>query len=228
MFGRRINRGSDLTGRRTMAGVGVTILTLAMGVGWTACDDDPAAPGGDDTGTVEAVVTDDPQSASPSAATLVRRSTAPAAVFTGTASGDFRVDISTDGSTWVQLGSLNGISLELQSAIDETSVHGEQTVAAGTYTRVRLVLENAAADLSAGSVIGGITLGADASVSVAGGGQVVIERAVQFQVTASSRTRVVFDLNSEAWITESAVTAGTAAQSEVEASVAAAAFAQVG
>lgn len=213
--------------KRGMMGTGwvrASALGLAIAISTVACsDDDTTGPDGDGEGQIEAIVQDDPNSASPSIAGA-SYSTAAARVFTGTASGNFRVDISADGSTWVQLGSLNGISVALQSSVNETSVHGEQSVPVGTYTRLRLVMSGVSADLAAGSVIGGITLGAAATVMVASGNEVTIEVPIQFQVTADAKTRIEFDLNSENWITESAVTAGTASEASVRSSLAAAVF----
>ena len=199
----------------------LTAVLLVIGCG----DDDPAGPGGDDdqTGRIEAVVTDDPQSSSPAvvggdlAASRVGLRT-----LSGTVEGDFRVSISADGQSWVDLGSLNGITATLQSS-GQSTVHGEQSVAAGTYTRVRLIIDGADAELAAGSQIGGLTLTLDTSVSIGNGGQVVVVRTVpEFTVRAEATTRIAFDLNSEMWLTESAVTLGTAAAADVESQVTAA------
>jgi hypothetical protein len=201
-------------------------LLIALGLPLAACDDDPSGPDG--SGRIEAFVIDDPQSASPSVTDApgdgiaIDRSTTGRAAFTGTAQGDFQASISVDGQTWVDLGSLNGITVDLQTTGQETSVHGEQSVPVGTYAHVRLILDGVNAELSAGSVIGAITLGVDTFVSVNGGGQVVIERTIPpFSIEADADARLVFDLNAEAWLTESALTLGSAAAAEVQANVAA-------
>lgn len=200
-----------------------TAVALAVTGAFVACDDDdPTGPNGDE-GDVEAFVTDDPTSASPSVADRLGLSAAAAAAITGDVSGDARVDISVDGSEWIQLGSMSDIDLALQST-DEVSVNGEASVPAGSYTRVRLVLDGAAADLAAGSDIGGIVLDVDATVTIGDGGEVIIERALQFTVSASVDTRIVFDLNAEQWLTQNAVTTGQATEASVDASVTAAAF----
>jgi hypothetical protein len=99
-------------------------------------------------------------------------------------------------------------------------VHGEQSVPVGTYSRVRLVIDGAAAELTAGSVVGTITLGVDTSVSIAADGQVVIDLAIApFTVEGDTNTRILFDLNSEAWLTESAVAVGTVAEADVVSNV---------
>lgn len=201
-----------------------TAMALVLGGGFVACDDeDPAGPGGDGEGEVEAYVMDDPGSAAPSVADRTALSAASAAVITGSFSGDARVEISIDGTQWVQLGSLSSIDVDLQSSSDEVSVNGEASVPVGAYTMVRLVLDGAAAEVLAGSEIGGIVLAADATVTVGTGGQIIVEKALQFTVADETKTRIAFDLNAEQWITQTAVTAGTAAEASVDASVAASA-----
>ena len=201
------------------------LAALALSSVLLAGCDDAAGPDDDDgVGTIEAFVTDDPQAAVPAilaeAGDVARSTAAAASAFSGSIQGDFQTAISIDGETWVDLGSLNGISLALQSTGNEASVHGQQSVPVGTYTRVRLVMDGVDAELTAGSVIGTITLGVDTSVSIGTGGQVTIELTVApFTIQEETNARVVFDLNSEAWLTETAVTLGTAAESEVAANV---------
>lgn len=201
-----------------------TAIALAVTGAFVACDDDdPTGLDGDD-GDVEAFVVDDPASTSPSVADRVGTNAVAAAVISGFVTGDARVDISLDGTEWIQLSSMSDIDLDLQSSSDQVSVNGETSVPVGSYTMVRLVLDGAAAQVLAGSDIGGLVVGADATVTVGDGGQVIIERQVQFDVSADTDTRIVFDLNSEQWITQTAVTAGQASEASVDASVAAAAF----
>lgn len=201
-----------------------TAIALAVTGAFVACeDDDPTGPDGDD-GDVEAFVIDDPASTSPSVTDRVGTNTVAAAVISGFVTGDARVDISVDGTEWIELGSMSDINLDLQSSTDQASVNGETSVPVGSYTMVRLVLDGAAAQVLAGSDIGGVVVGADATVTVGDGGQITIERQVQFNVSADTDTHIVFDLNSEQWITQTAVTAGQASEASVDASVAAAAF----
>lgn len=195
-------------------------LAIALLVAVAACDEsDPMSPGGDAEGDVAAVIVDDPASAAP---TIVgaRASAATVRPFTGTTSGEFRVEISTDGSTWVSLGSVNQLSVDLQST-DPTMIHASQTVAAGTYTRARLVFEGASTTISAGSTIGTLTLAADAVITIAGGGEVTVERTIQLTVSEDSSSRLIFDLNSESWLSETNVLAGAVTESEVSSSIAA-------
>ena len=208
---------------RRRSWLAATAIALALTGVFAACDDDdPTGPGGDE-GEVEAFVIDDPSSATPSVADRASFSSAAASAITGSVTGEARVDISVDGSEWISLGSMSSIDVDLQST-DEESVHGEVDVPVGSYTRVRLVLDGADVEVLAGSDIGGILLDIDATLSIGDGGQVIIERAVQFDVSVGSEARIVFDLNSEQWITQSAVTTGQVSEASIDASVAAAAF----
>jgi hypothetical protein len=168
-----------------------TLVVLALG----ACGDEGPNEG---AATAEARMTDTPPS----------QTTEPA--YEGPTTTNAMVEISTDGSTWVELGSPNGITMQLQ-ARDSTTVHGEAEVAAGTYTRVRLTLQGAKAKLLAGSRIGTTTLTSDTDIDLGGSdGSIVIEKQVPgFTVTADADTRTVitFDLNSEIWLTAGALTA---------------------
>lgn len=214
-----------MNSRRGTAGARALAALVAVSLPFAGCEDDTSGPeNGDDVGTIEAFVTDDPQSGAPAvlgeAGDVSRSMAAVASAFTGSIQGDFRAAISVDGETWVDLGSLNGISLSLQTTGGETSVHGQQSVSVGTYSRVRLVIDGAQAEIAAGSVIGTITLGVDTSVSIGSAGQVVVDVTVApFTIESGTDARVVFDLNSEAWLTEPAVTLGTASEAEVASNV---------
>ena len=131
--------------------------------------------------------------------------------FSGTVSGNIQVSISSDGSTWVDLGSLNGITIMLQSNADTTNVHGEVSAPAGSYSQVRLTFSNVSAALNAGSVIGNTTLTNSQTVALGGTDQQAeVVKSVNFSVTddATVRTSLQFRLNSGNWLTEAALAAG--------------------
>ena len=131
--------------------------------------------------------------------------------FSGTVSGNIQVSISSDGSTWVDLGSLNGITIVLQSNADTTNVHGEVFVPARSYSWVRLTFSNVSADLEAGSVVGTTTLDNSESVDLGGTDQQAeVVKPLNFSVTDDEtvKTSLVFRLNSEDWLTDAAVSAG--------------------
>ena len=196
-----------------------TAIAVLMPLTLAACSDDGTGPG-DGNGYARAVMMDDPDVTSQHAtAPLLFLSRSGAAAYTGEFTGTAQIAISADGATWIDLGSPAQVTVDAQSSGNETVVHGEATVPAGTYTRIRVTFEGMNIQLDAGSTIGGLTLTAGATIVVGGAdGEVVIEKQVSgFTVAAdaSARTDVVFDLNSEAWVTESAVTGGVVSDAEV-------------
>lgn len=124
------------------------------------------------------------------------------ASFSGTFTSDARVEISTDGEAWVDLGSPARVNVTLQSAGDESTVHAHATVPASTYDRVRLTLEAGRATVDAGATLGGLSLPHALSLRVGSSdAPIVIERQVQsFSIGADTHAHILFQLNSEAWI----------------------------
>lgn len=131
--------------------------------------------------------------------------------------GSMNVAIAAEGGAWVELGPPRQVTVRLQSTQDTAQVHGEAEVPAGTYSRVRIVMQEARANLLAGSVVGGITLSGALSITIGGGSEVVIEKRVSpFRVTADASTEIVTDFNSEAWMTAQTTESRTVSKSEVE------------
>lgn len=188
--------------------------------GLWGCGDDATGP---EAGRAEAFVRDEPgiaMAAIVPARAPAGRAASNSQAFTGTAAGDFQAAISADGSTWHDLGSPNGITVQLQSSTERTTVHGEQGVPAATYARVRLVIRDVEITVNAGSEVDGVTLDADAKLSLAPEDELVIERQVgPVTVTADSGVEISFDLNSEAWVTADAIAGGAVLESQVAASV---------
>lgn len=204
-------------------GAGRRLITLPAIVALFAvggCGGDATGP---ESGLAEAFVQDDPGSVMTAvvpARALSGRATSVLPTLAGSAAGDFQAAISSDGETWIDLGSPNGITVQLQISGEGTSVHGEQDVAVATYTWVRLVIRDVEITVNAGSEVDGVTLDADAKLSLAAGEGLVIEREVgPITVTSDSRIQIAFDLNSEAWLTAEVIAAGTVSESEVAASV---------
>lgn len=209
------------SGARTMMrrALGAAVV-VAVAAGAAACGDD--VPLGLEEGGVEAFVGDEPEGS----AALAPASHALVSSVSGTAAGDFQASISADGETWVDLGSPNGITVQLQTTGERTTVHGRQTVPAGAYSRVRLVLSDVQVTVAAGSEIGGVVLDADATVQVAADEPWTIELQVPpFTVSAEADVEVAFDLNSHAWLTSEAVQTGVASETEVRTAVSASAAA---
>lgn len=204
-----------LHGRTTYARIAIAGLLLAAVA--VACDDET-------TGTSEARVTaevhdDDRDARAASIASLLPLQASSS--YDGTVSGDARVEVSADGETWAQLEDASEIDVELQAADGEAVVHADASVPLESFTRARLVLDGADATLEAGSTVGGITLESGTTLSLGGSGRVVVETQLEESLDASAGTDATlsFDLNSEAWITETAVEAGTVAESAIQGAV---------
>jgi hypothetical protein len=187
----------------------------------SACgDDDPVSPG--TVGRAQAIVRDDPdRAAALVAAATIGEAPFAAPAYSGSFTSNTNVAISADGQTWVDLGSPNGITIKLHSR-DSTTVHGEVDVPVGTYAHVRVTLRTAQARIAAGGSVGGITLATELSLTLGGSdAQVVVQKQVQpFQVSAGSRTAIVFELNSEAWATAQNAQDRMVDDAEVQASAA--------
>jgi len=179
------------------------LVVLAAALTWTACGNDEGPTG---SGRVQDVVFDPETS-----------------TFTGELTGQVQVSISPDGSTWLDLGSLNGVTIGLQSDSDSTSVHGEQTAPADQYTRVRLIFQGVTAELPAGTTVGTTTLTADESIDIGGSDQRVeiVKQVSGFQVLADTTVRrtILFDLRSALWITEVSLAAGVVEDAVIQGAV---------
>lgn len=197
----------------------VLIAVCGISVALVGCDDEGGVTA-TDRGEVSAAMTDDPSSTSGSvaqASLLDLLDLQSSGSYSGTMSADARVEVRTQAGAWVDLGTVSGADLQMQSEGGNVEIANATGVGAGSYTAVRLTLENATTTVEAGSSIGGVVL--DASIDIAVGGEddrVVIEKAIDLQVDADTRTTVVFDLDSEAWIDQATVDAGAASDSEVQ------------
>lgn len=178
----------------------IVIVVIASLSG--ACDS-PTGPSGDTR--VNAFVRDSPGSQP----------------VTGTLAGNFQAAI--EGNGWANLGSLNGITVTLQSASASTTVHGDQSVAPGSYTRVRLILQGVTARVARGSVIGGSALANDATITLGGSdgrAELIVDVATfQVEADASIRRVVEFDMRSPLWLTASAVQAGRVEDAALQAAI---------
>lgn len=171
--------------RATVAWVVLCALSVS------ACGDSPSGP---TSGTrVEAVIQDSP---------------AQTATVTGTVAGNISASL-WNGSRWIEVGSPNGITFPLQIAGRTTTIHGEASVASGSYSRVRLVFQGVSARVAMGSVVGGTTVTSETTIILGGSDErVEIDVPVStFSVEADANVRrlIVFDLRSQQWLTVAAV-----------------------
>lgn len=178
------------------------LVGTAFGLG--GCEDPVASA----VGRAEGIISDSP-TATP---TIV-----------GSLAGNGVVSLSEDGVDWVNLGSPNGVTVQLQSAAGATSAHGEQDAPLGPFSRVRLVLDGVTARIKAGSVIGAVTLAADVDLAVGGPdhrAEVVVALPPFTVPTDPGMQRtVVFELRSAQWLTASALQAGAVSDAAIQAAI---------
>lgn len=191
----------------------IFILFVTLAVSVAACDEDPLDP--NVTGIVEAVVQDNPQLVAADEAAMRKGSTA----LTGTAAGNMNVSMRSTGGDWIDVGSPNGITVNLQSS-SGTTVHGPTSVPVGSFDRVRLTISAVQVTVKAGSVIGGTTIGGDMKSMIASDSPLVVEKSVAtFETEEGGRAVILFELNSEDWLSVAALTQGQVASDKVRSSV---------
>lgn len=177
--------------------------SLLVALSAISCGDSPTGPS---SGTrIEAVVQDSPASGSAA---------------TGTLAGNVHASVGTS-DRWIDIGSPNGITIPLQTAGRTTTVHGQASVASGTYTRVRLVLQGVTARLASGSNVGGTVQTSERTV-VLGGSDERVEISVpvsSFSIEVSTGVRhvITFHLRSQQWLNAAAVQAGRVDDAAIQA-----------
>ena len=184
-------------------------LVVVLAVASTACEGDGAArigPGASGA-RVEAVIVD---------------TAAAQGTVTGTLSGNIFASVG-NSTRWEDLGSANGITVPLQSTATPTTVHGEQSVPSGSFTRVRLVLQGVTARIARGSLVGGVPVSSDTTLTL-GGSDARAELVANVdsftgEDSATTKRLVVFDLRSDVWLTQSALQAGRVEDSALQAAL---------
>jgi hypothetical protein len=142
-------------------------------------------------------------------------------VVTGSLAGNISAS-AWNGDRWYDLGSPNGITIPLQVSGRSTTVHGEASIPATSYNRVRLVLDGVTARINRGSVIGGSSLSSDATIALGGSDRraELIVSVAAFAVEPNSPTRtILFDLRSAQWLTAAALQSGRVEDAALQAAV---------
>jgi hypothetical protein len=185
--------------------------------GLAGCDD-ATGPGG--AGRVEmAAIGDDGTGAAQSAAPSGQQQSA-----SGSAEGEVhfsaRVYLRTNAGSWIEVTEGAAQSATVRSSGGaEATTFVRSSIDAGAYSRVRVVFEDVRAQTS-GDVVIGIGGTAEGEVHVdASGGPAVVERDLAVRVTADGTTRLVLNLNSDAWITRADSQTRAVARSEFEGAV---------
>ena len=168
-------------------------IVVVAAVGLFGCGGDPVGPQG--SGEIQALITDIPAAGS---------------AFTGTMSANASVSVSTDSTTWVELGSASAVSVVLQSATDTTNVYGAKIITGDEYSYVRLSLSNAVVLVNSGSTFGNVTLVGDRNIILGGADSALVVdlMVAPFVVNDSTPAVLEFDLNSQAYINRAALLAG--------------------
>ncbi|TVP78432.1 MAG: hypothetical protein EA352_02080 [Gemmatimonadales bacterium] len=176
------------------------LLTAIALLPLAACGSDSPTTPNEGEGTMEMVVRDGPnaESEGPMARTLSSEGEV-----SGAFQGEVRLEAEVDGA-WQTVTGLGNLDAEVELRGGE-SLAGSATVEARTWDRVRVVVSDANAEVDAGSQIGIGPIEVGVTLTIAGGSQVVLEHDQPVSVQADGTTRIVLDLNSEAWLTESAV-----------------------
>lgn len=177
---------------KTMRAVGA----LAVAIGLAACDGPTGADG--DAQMQVAVRGDDApaaQSSAPSGASYSHTSAA------GTIDFRARVYARTSSGAWVTL------TEAAQGTVDASGHAAAQTVAtarvrADGYTRVRVVFERVEAQMSGGLHLSTGLLTGTVSVQAQSGGTIVVERDVSMSASAGATTRLLVNLNADAWLSQ--------------------------
>lgn len=187
------------------------VVALTVGVGALGCAEGTGPP---ETGVLQAVALDDPvtlTAAAPHRGFLfAHHKQFGAKYYHGTLGAEVQVLVSGDRSSWVPLGTPRRLSLALQDGDAEATVHEGGEVPVGTYRHVRLIVTDAAAELTDGSTFGSIELAGGASLEVAGpaGIAVDLELPAPVQLAPGQTVTLVFDLNSERWVSGEDVAEG--------------------
>lgn len=184
----------------------------ALVVAFAGCDDGPTEPGGE--GAMETQARDGDGTAQHVGAFDLAADTE--GDVEGEVTGDATVEVRTEGGTWQELGTLADLDMSAELRTGNGETMGSAQVEARTYEAIRIVLESVEADVEAGSELGAGPIEVGVSVSVAGGGDVVIEHNAPVTVEADATTQVTLDINSHVWLDDEAAEAEAVTAAEFE------------
>lgn len=188
--------------------IGLLSLTV-IGCG-DAIDQLTAGEGSGTTGFA-VVVTDDPAN-DPSP--VVQRA-GPLAI-AAELDGAIRVALRNDADALVELGTDQHAFLELQQPGDSLRLADMSRPPTDTYVAIQIRFEGVSVTVFSGSEVGDSTLTDDRVLSLGSGGLATVEIAtLPFDVASESVLDLVLDLNSELWLTDDNVAAGTVSQADL-------------
>jgi hypothetical protein len=190
-------------------------LSLFVFVATTCADSSPSPVDLDDElGSVSAAIHD---SARVLPAGRTNQWPSDSMAYDGSLSGSAQVHIYSDANGWVSLHDPVDVSFEI-FCLEDATITADAQVPVGTYSQVRLTLRGFVANVEGGGVVDGVALLDAKAIALGGaGGEIVIEKSVTpFQVTETTATTLVFDLNTDTWIDVTVADAGTIGATEVQ------------
>jgi hypothetical protein len=199
-----------------MNGKGLWIAAAALVVG--ACDN-PTGSGDEAWMEVAAVGEDGGASRSVSPSESGARSQQSSA--SGTVSFDARVYVQTAAGAWLELtdGAAESVSVDAAGQ-SESRAFASERVEAGSYSRVRVVFEDVDAQVNGSIQIGTGLLSGAVSVDLQGDNQVVVEREVNVTARTAATTRLLVNLNADAWLSRANAQTKTVSEAEFASAVA--------
>ena len=87
-------------------------------------------------------------------------------------------------------------------------------IEAESYNRVRVVFQDVDANLSSGIQVGTGFLTGNVSVNLESDGQVVVEREVNVSASTGAASRIVINLNADAWLNSANAQTRTVSETE--------------
>ena len=190
-------------------------LAAALVLALAACDGDATGTGSGDAQLQVAARGDDAPAASQS---LSARDGAPSYSHSsaqGTIDFRARVYVQSSTSGWVELtNQAAGTASVAASGHGEAMAFANSRVQAGSYNRVRVVFEDVDAHLNGSLAVNSGLLTGTVSVNLESDGQVVVEREVNVTASSGATTRLVLNLNADAWLSRASATTRTVAEAE--------------
>jgi hypothetical protein len=111
------------------------------------------------------------------------------------------VQVFLDGGPEGSVELTSGVQTQTVPAQGTAAVRiADQTVAAGLYTRGRVVFTRVEADVRSGLVVGGIPIVGIVRVSASAQDPIVVERSLQVEVREDATAQVLVDLNAPVWL----------------------------
>ncbi|HEX8674476.1 MAG TPA: hypothetical protein VF710_21430 [Longimicrobium sp.] len=199
-----------------MNGKGLWIAAAALVVG--ACDN-PTGSG--DEAWMEVAAVGEDGGASRSVAPSESGTRAQQSSASGTVSFDARVYVQTSAGAWLELtdGAAESVSVDAAGQ-SESRAFASERVEAGSYSRVRVVFEDVDAQVNGSIQIGTGLLSGAVSVDLQGDNQVVVEREVNVTARTAATTRLLVNLNADAWLSRANAQTKTVSEAEFASAVA--------